>query len=305
VDGTEVAVFAPATTLSMTIERTAELDELHVHPAGQGYWVSRMLRVLGCAPLLCTPLGGETGVVLRALLCELPDDGLVDGEAANGSYIHDRRDGERTVLAEVGTTPLTRHTLDDLVSVTLACALRARVLVVCGTNLLENVSPDVYARVCADARATGTKVVADLSGAELCSALEGGIDVLKLSHTEMIEGGWGSDDSESALVAGIGRLVEAGAHDVVVSRAADGALARVGGTLYSVRTPELSVVDHRGAGDSMTAALAASTARGLGWPDALRTAASAAAVNVTRHGLSSGNADAIAALSGRVELQEL
>lgn len=300
-----IAIFAPATTLSVTLECAADVEELHVHAAGQGYWVSRMVRVLGGVPLLCTPLGGETGGVLRGLLGDLDADGFVDSDRANGSYIHDRRDGDRVVLAEVGSAPLSRHTLDDLVSVTLASAMRSGILVVCGTNLLGNVKPDVYARLCADVRATGSTVVADLSGDELRSALEGGIDVLKLSHTEMIEGGWATGESTDELVAGIDQLVAAGATDVVVSRATEGSLAKVGGTLYVVRSPALTVVDHRGAGDSMTAALAYCAATKTEWRETLRIAAGAAALNVTRHGLSSGRAEAIEALSERVELEEL
>jgi 1-phosphofructokinase len=264
-----------------------------------------MLRVLGATPVLCTPLGGETGTVLRALLAELVPDGFVESESANGSYIHDRREGERTIVAEVGTAPLTRHTLDDLVSVTLASALSSGILVVCGTNLLSNVAPEHYTRICADVRATGAKVVADLSGDELKAALDGGIDVLKLSHVEMIDGGWAADESADSLVEGIDRLIELGAQDVVVSRAAEGALAKVGGSLYAVRTPELTVVDPSGAGDSMTAALAACLASELDWEETLRIAAGAAALNVTRHGLSSGKVEAIHALAEHVELERL
>jgi 1-phosphofructokinase len=301
----KVAVFAPVTTLSVTVECTADVDELHVHPAGQGYWVSRMLRVLGSTPLLCTPLGGETGTVLRALLAELGNEGFIESETANGSYVHDRREGDRRILAEVGTGALSRHALDDLVSVTLASALGAGTVVVCGTNLLGNVSPDVYERLCADMRTGGAAVVADLSGDELRSALAGGIDLLKVSHTELIDGGWAEDDSVGSLRRGIDALHEAGALAVVVSRATEGALASSDGRVAAIRPPELTVVDHRGAGDSMTAALAHCRAAGMPWEDSLRLAAGAAALNVTRHGLSSGRSEAIEALSQRVDLVAL
>jgi 1-phosphofructokinase len=304
-EGSSVAVFAPVTTLSVTLECNADTDELHVHPAGQGYWVSRMLRVLGSTPLLCTPLGGETGTVLRTLLAELDDAAFIETDAPNGSYIHDRREGDRVVIAEVGTPPLSRHALDDLVSVTLASALRAGTVVACGTNLLANVAPDVYGRLCADIRSGGATVVADLSGDELRAALTGGIDILKLSHTELIDGGWATDDATGALVTGMRALHAAGARTVVVSRANEGALASDGHRVMTFRAPELTVVDHRGAGDSMTAALAHCCANEIPFEDSLRLAAGAAALNVTRHGLSSGRTEAIEVLAERVEVEEI
>ena len=64
-----VCVFAPAPILTLTIERTADDDEeLHVHPGGQGYWVARMVGLLGAPVVVCCPLGGETGEVLEHLL---------------------------------------------------------------------------------------------------------------------------------------------------------------------------------------------------------------------------------------------
>jgi 1-phosphofructokinase len=65
-----IAVFAPHLTLTVTIERTTETapDDIHIHPGGQGFWVARMLRHLKERPLLCGPLGGEPGGVLRSLI---------------------------------------------------------------------------------------------------------------------------------------------------------------------------------------------------------------------------------------------
>lgn len=288
-----IAVFAPTTQLSVTVECTAGVEELHVHPAGQGYWVARMLRVLGEEPTLCTPLGGETGDVLRALLTDLSDDGFVDTSAANGSYVHDRRSGERVEVALIPSQPLDRHVVDDLVSTTLAHALAADVVVICGSNLDGNVEPSVFERVCRDVRPGGARVVADLGADELRSALAGGIDVLKLSDEEAVEGGWATSEETGDIVAAVHRLRDAGAVDVVVSRGERGALAALGDEWYEVTAPQLSIVEHRGAGDSMTAGLALGTRQGLDHVELLQLAAAAAALNVTRHGLASGDALAI------------
>ncbi len=301
----EIAVFAPTTTLSVTVEVNAEVEELHVHAAGQGYWVARMLAVLGSQPLLCTPVGGETGTVVTALLGEMTTEGVIRTEVANGAYVHDRRDGERAEVADIPSASLDRHSVDDLMSMTLACGLRAGVAVVCGSNLHRNVDDDVYQRICADLRAGNCTVLADLSDGELVAALAGGIDVLKLSHEEIIRGGWATGDDTRSLMAGVEALVEQGAIDVVVSRAEDGVLARLDGHWYEATAPTMVVVDPHGAGDSMTAGLAHGIATGLSRVDALRLATGAAALNVTRHGLASGNAAAIEQLALQVEIREL
>src|SRR3954447_14667084 len=245
----DITIFAPSTQLSVTFESTAGNEELHVHAAGQGFWVARMLTVLGERPLLCTPLGGETGVALRALLGDLPTDGFVPCTTANGSYVHDRRSGERDELGKFPSGPLDRHVVDDLVSITLACGIGASVVVVCGSNEDANVEAAVFERLCRDLGATGTTVVADLSGNELQAGVAGGIDLLKVSHEELVRDGWASGDGEGEILAGMRAVRSAGVGDVVVSRGPDGALAALGDAWYSIKAPDMSVVEHRGAGD--------------------------------------------------------
>jgi 1-phosphofructokinase len=301
-DTTRLAVFAPSTQLSVTIETAAGVDELHVHPAGQGFWVARMLGVLGERPVLCTPVGGETGTALRALLGDLSTDGLIECPTPNGSYVHDRRSGERVEIALLRPAPLDRHVVDDLVSITLATGMGTPVAVVCGSNLDMNVDVAVFERVCRDLRASGAAVVADLSGDELRSALEGGVDLLKISAEELIDGGWSTAENEREVLGGVERLRRAGAVDVVVSRAEDGALAVIGDRCYRVTPPEMSVVEARGAGDSMTAALAVGLLRGSSDIELLQLGAAAAALNVTRHGLASGHPDAIERLGALIDV---
>jgi 1-phosphofructokinase len=261
-----------------------------------------MLTVLGDTPVLCTPIGGETGVALRALLGDLPTDGLLSCSLPNGSYVHDRRSGEREVVAQFPSGALDRHMEDDLVSLTLACGLGSAVVVVCGSNLDGNIDASVFQRVCANLQSSGTIVIADLAGAELRSALAGGITLLKVSDAEMVDDGWAASDSTDDLLTGIESLRKSGASDVVVSCGERGALAAIGSEWLKVDTPSMNVVDHRGAGDSMTAALAYSTSHGLGALEAVRLASAAAALNVSRHGLASGHAEAIWRLQPLVEV---
>lgn len=306
-DRPSVCVFSPAPLLTITVERALDgRDELHLHPGGQGFWVARMAVALGGDVALCGPFGGETGGVLRHLL---EDAGIrviaIEMPTANGAYVHDRREGERRELWEAELDVLGRHELDELYTATLAEGIRASVCVLTGTHLQKIVEADTYRRLASDLAANGTRVVADLSGPLLASALEGGLHVLKLSHEELLGDGWAASDSVEAIRAGMEKLHAAGAANVVLSRADKGSLALVDGGWHDVRPPSMEVVDHRGAGDSMTAALAVAAARELDATETLRLAAAAGAVNVTRHGLGTGRADAIAQLAENVVVTAL
>jgi 1-phosphofructokinase len=306
-DSSDLAIFSPALVLLVELECDAdEKVEVHLHPGGQGYWVGRMAAALGARPVLCAPVGGEAGTVVADLMAR---DKIalrsVPMKGDSGTFIHDRRDGERRVLLEVHPPALGRHVLDQLFSVTLAAALEARVCVVAGTQARTLVPAETYERLVADLVETGVQVVADLAGDLLEPALAGRPHLLKISHEELIDDGFARDDSPRELARAIEKLQKLGARNVVVSRAADPALAAIDDELVEIVVPQLRVVDHRGAGDSMTAGLAMTFVRGLELRDGLALAAAAGALNVTRHGLASGHAATIGQLAEQVEVRHL
>ena len=303
----QVMVFAPAPILTVTIEQQTDTTELHLHPGGQGVWQSRMLAALGTPVTLCVALGGEVGGTLRKLL---PEEGVtvrvVQRESGTGWYVHDRRDGSRAEIAENPGAPLVRHDIDELYTVALTEGLRAPVSILSGPAHPDVVDPEIYRRLATDLSANGGTVVADLSGPHLKAVLDGGVAVLKVSHEELMDDGYADDDRVETLLAAGRRLQEQGAKSVLISRAGEPALAILDvGTTLQVHAPPLELADHRGAGDSMTAGVAAVLARGGDLREAIRIGAAAGAMNVTRHGLGTGRAEAVRELAGRVRLESI
>jgi 1-phosphofructokinase len=302
-----VCVFAPAVMLTVTVERTAEDEELHVHPGGQGFWVARMAAVLGAEVTLCTTLGGETGDVLAHLLeGESLATRTVPSTRPSPSYIHDRREGEREELWRGQSGGLGRHELDELCTLTLAAGIAADVCVLTGTNMADELLPaDTFERLASDIRANGGRVVVDLSGDALLAALAGGVDLAKVSSEELVKDGMAGDESDAEVVSGMRRMRESGAANVVVSRGGAGAFAAWDDDWYAVEVPQMSVVDFRGAGDSMTAAFAVAVGAGMSAIEGLQLGGAAGAVNVTRHGLGSGRAEAIEQIRKNVDVRAL
>jgi 1-phosphofructokinase len=293
-----VMVFAPAPRLTVTVERRGDGDEIHLHPGGQGVWQARMISSLGRHVVLCASLGGEVGQVLEPLIA---DEGItvraISAGSRNGAYVHDRRGGTRVDVAEVPGDALSRHELDELYGLALAEGLVAGVCLLSGPANPAVVPPDMYRRLAADLGRNGRRVVADLSGEHLRAVLAGGPDVVKVSHEDL-----GIPDDIESLTHAVCSLRDAGANTVVVTRAERPAVALLENTVYELVTPRLEPADPRGAGDSLTAGLAASLAAGDAIGEAVQAGAAAGALNVTRHGLGTGEPGAVTQLRERVRL---
>lgn len=301
-----LAVFAPSPLVTVTVERGDGEPELHFHAGGQGVWVARLAGALGARVMLATTLGGESGRVLSAVL-DAPGVTVhaVPIASANGAYVHDRRSGRRRVIIEVAAPRLRRHEVDDLYGVALTDALAAGTCCLTGPQHPCVLDPGVYRRLAGDLRRNGVKVIADLTGPALDAALRGGIDVLKLSADELVDGGWAASHDVAALRRALAELRSAGAETVIASRGADGALVLAGPRLLELEGLSLMPADPAGSGDSMVAALAVSLAEGRELEDALRMGAAAGALNATRRGLGTGTRAEIEQIAHTVRLTEL
>ncbi|GCE75625.1 1-phosphofructokinase family hexose kinase [Cellulomonas biazotea] len=299
-----VCVLAPTPLLTITIEAPTSEEsnpEVHVHAGGQGLWVGRMAVSLGADVVVCGPFGGETGTVL-AHLAEVERLRVRPTAYAggNGAYVHDRRDGERQEVAQTPPHSLDRHELDDLYGTVLVEAMDADVTVLTGADPPRILPAAVVGRLARDLRAAGRTVVADLSGRAAAAFAEAGGAVLKISHEELVEGGFVDSDAPAHLLEAAHRFVDDGLDAVVVSRAGEPVLVVTRDAVEEVLPPPITVVDHRGAGDSMTAGIAVGLGRGLPLNEAVRLGAAAGALNVTRRGLGTGRREQIERFARRV-----
>jgi 1-phosphofructokinase len=264
-----------------------------------------MLRSLGAIANLCGPFGGETGTMLRVLVGA--EDVRLEPVAItgwNGGYVHDRRSGERQLIADMQSPRLNRHEVDDLYDAALAAGLRARMMVLTGAVEHSILPPHFYRRIARDLGRHGVTVIADVSNDEL-KGLAGGVDFLKIGHTQLVQSEYCTDTTRSSLLGSMKKLQETGAQNIIISCAEEPALASIAGQLLEIVPPAFEPLDFRGAGDSMTAALAFARATGMGVESTLRLAAAAGAMNVTRRGLGTGHIEHIREVAKHVIIRKL
>jgi 1-phosphofructokinase len=304
-DAPRVAIFAPHPLLTVAIESRGDQDDVHMHVGGQGIWVAHMAAELGASPIVCSFVGGETGDVVEHLLAGIAGEVRITRTAgANGSYVVDRRGGDRNLVAHQVAPPPSRHELDDLFSATCAAALEAEVLVVCNPYPGDALPPEVFANLVTDTRGNGTRVLVDLSTPRLDRALEGGPDLVKINDWELAEYVYGPVSEPHQMRAAAERLHAAGAATVVITRAGEPAFVLHEGRELELVPPKFERGAREGCGDSMMGGVAAGLATGLSMPDALVLGAAAGAANFLRHGLGTGSAEVVHDLVRTVQLTE-
>jgi 1-phosphofructokinase len=263
-----------------------------------------MASELGARPVLCCQLGGEVGRTLESLLQALPGERRITWtRAPSGSYIVDRRAGERELVASAARGPLQRHEVDDLVAATCAAAWRSRLLVVCNPYPADGLPVEVYATIVADVKAAGVPVIVDLSSPRLEQTLPYQPDLVKLNDWELAAYVYGPVDGIRALEAAR-RLCGEGARAVAVTRAGEPTLVvPADGDPYEIVPPPLPRGFREGCGDTMMGAVAAAWVQGRSLREALVLGAAAGSVNFMRHGLGTGSRDHVEEMAERIVIR--
>lgn len=308
-DSAGICVFSPGLRLTVTIEIGPSGDEIHLHPGGQGYWVARSIERLGEPVVLCATVGGEVGDVLAALLRSRTGLELIaiHQDAPSPVTMYDRRSGTPTLIARTEPSPIRRHAVDKLYSLTMAHAIGRGCCVLAGNIDTGMIPSSYYGRLCADLATVGVPVIADLHGPELDEILDSSasVQLVKVSDEDLRDDGAIGDNMDHGLAVAVSDLANRAPRDLVVTRGPERpAVARTGSRWYTISPPELEAVDWRGSGDAMTGALAVAHLRGLTGPTMLRFGAAAGAASVTRRGLASLDSELVDALRSRVRVDQ-
>jgi 1-phosphofructokinase family hexose kinase len=284
---------------NLTIDRTSQLGALRpgevlrlrdvaVTPGGKGLNVARAAHLLGAPASLVGFIPGYTGRAAAAMIAEegVTLQGIpVAGEIRSTAIVLEA-DGRATVLNEPGP-PLPEGAWVTLEGV-IDDGLVDHSVLVCSGSLPPGAPENGYALLVARARDAGRTSVVDAAGAVLAASLPAYPDVVvpNLGEAEGVLFGRDDEavdaapDARSRACAAALELVRRGAEAAVVTAAAAGAAVVWDGEPVWLDAPRVRVVNPIGAGDVLTAALAAALERGVGLVDAAREGVAAASAAV-------------------------
>jgi 1-phosphofructokinase family hexose kinase len=284
---------------NLTIDRTATIAELRpghvlrladvaVTAGGKGLNVARAALALGAPACLVAFLPGHTGRATAALIAEegVTLQGLAaPGEIRSTSIILERG-GRATVLNEPG--PRLPPELWVELETVVDDALPDHRVLVCSSSLPPGAPADGYARLVARGRDAGCQVVVDANPAALAATLAARPDVVTpnlgeaegLLHGRREESVEAAADARPRALAAAAELVSRGARAAVVTAAAAGAAVVIDGEPAWLKAPRVHARNPIGAGDALTAGLAAALERGAPLLDAVREGIAAASASV-------------------------
>jgi 1-phosphofructokinase len=285
---------------NLTVDRTAALDALRpgevlrvrdvaITPGGKGLNVARAALALGVPAVLAAFLPGRTGQAVAEMIRAegVALEGVeAPGETRSTSILLEPS-GRTTVINEPG--PELPAAAWEALERRLAAAMADHGVLVCSGSLPPGAPGDGYARLTALAGRAGRRAVVDASGETLRAALAVRPAVITpnlaeaeaLLHGRADEAVDAAPDARPRALAAARALVALGPGAAVVTAAAAGAaLADGGPEPVWVDAPKVTVRNPIGAGDVLTAGLAAALEAGQPLVAALRRGIAAAAASV-------------------------
>lgn len=249
-------------------------------PGGGGINVARVIHALGGDALALIMTGDVTGRLVEELLsdADVPWRAIpIRGRTRISLNVHDQRSG-----LEYRFVPMGPHVESNEMDAVLDVlrAIEAEWIVASG-SLPQGVRSDFYAEVASIARQHDQKFVLDTSGAALSAAVGHGLELLKLSLSELefLIGRRAPDAAtqEQEVTA----LTRSGAaRRIAVSLGREGAILGSGNGVLRMPAPPVEAYSSVGAGDAFLAGLVLGLARRLTDREALAlgVAAGSAAV---------------------------
>lgn len=219
-------------------------------PGGKGINVSRVLKRLGNGTTALGFIGGQTGEFVKRFLRQ--EEIFTDfTEIAGDTRINIKlKTGLETEINSQGPV-ISKGNYQQLFS--QIEQLNNNDILILSGSIPPSVPSDVYEAMARSCTQNGIKVVVDTSGKELLNVLPHRPFLIKPNHHELGElFSTEISNIDDAREYGA-KLVVAGAQNVIVSMAGQGAVLCSGGESYSANVPKGNVINSVGAGDSMVA----------------------------------------------------
>ncbi|AWV35023.1 1-phosphofructokinase [Paenibacillus sp. FSL H7-0716] len=248
-------------TLNPSIDYIVEVEDLRLGdlnrmkrdlklPGGKGINVSRVLNQLGVQNKAMGFLGGFTGRYIEDWLHEesISSDFVFvsDDTRINIKLKH----GEETEINGVG--PVIHDPEANALLQKLA-ALNAEDVVILSGSVPPSLGADFYDKLISVCKQSGAEFVIDTTGAALQKALAYQPLLVKPNHHELAELFGVTIDTREEIITYGRKLLDAGAKNVLVSMAGEGALFITEQGVYHANAPSGKVKNSVGAGDSMIA----------------------------------------------------
>jgi tagatose 6-phosphate kinase len=237
---------------------------------GKGVNVASVLAAMGEPTRALLLAGGSTG---RAVADDLAKRGLpalvvrCAGETRRTVNVVSAESGDATIFNEPGSS-VTATEVDEVVTrVREQVAAGASVVAVCG-SLPIGLEGNTYGQIVSAAKESGAQTIVDAEGDALRAACAAGVDVARANRTELLAATGACDES-----AGVSVLQSWGARHVLVSAGAKGMrVVLADGQSFSARPGRALRGNPTGAGDAVTAAVAAGLLAGADWSGIVRDA---------------------------------
>lgn len=262
--------------------------------AGKSINVAKVLKVLGDRPLATGFLGGARGEHIRV---ELAARGVehefiaVAAPTRQCVTVIDESTGTHTELVEEGRA-VEPSDFEKLLDVIRRRVRDCRAVAMSGT-IASGGAVDLYFRCTQLAHDAGALSAVDAQGPALLEALKARPGLVKPNRNELAATVGRALQDDASVMAGMRDLFERGAQRVVVTAGKEPSLAFDGRNYWRITTPRIAAVNPIGSGDSFTAGLVSRLVRGDDLGEACRWGAAA------------GTANAITAMAGEVNLQDV
>ncbi len=304
-------------TLNTAVDVVAELDSLDwggvnrartctMFPGGKGVNVAKAVAELG-GDVVATGFVGQSAMG-RSVLEGLGERGVgrdfvvLPGDTRLTFLLYDAARGQETVVNNPAAYEVRAADLEALRAKLGDLAARSSFVVFSG-SLADGCPADTYAELTCLVKAAGARAVLDTSEEALRRGLDGQPYLVKPTVRELRMVSDRPLETAAEILAAAEELQSKGIEAVVVSRGAEGALARFGAASYRVPPVATDVVSPIGAGDAMLGGIVLGLEQGLSPADALAIGTGAAASSLRRHGAAHCLREEAEAYRGRVAVE--